>query len=62
VEVGCNSWNGQAFRPPGTCDTADVEHSYVRTGPLQRGLYFIFVDGYLSSSRGQYHVEVTTTP
>jgi len=60
-EVICDDDNGGQSPPAGTCGTAESLHSYVHTGPLQPGNYFIFVDGY-STNTGHYHLHITTTP
>jgi hypothetical protein len=60
-EVVCDDDNGSMTPPAGVCGTAEGLHSYVHTGPLQPGNYFIFVDGY-STNMGHYHLHVTVTP
>jgi len=63
TELGCNDDYGSANPPAGTrCMGATSGlQSYVQTGPLQPGTYFIFVDGY-SSNAGTFHLTVTTLP
>ena len=60
-EVTCDDDNGSQTPPAGTCGSTESLHSYVHTGPLQPGNYFIFVDGY-STNMGHFHLHVTTTP
>jgi hypothetical protein len=62
IEIGCNDDNGAGSPPAGTCGTSEGLQSYIHTGPLQPGIYFIFVDGYVTTSMGGFHVSVTTTP
>jgi hypothetical protein len=62
-EVACNDDNAAAMPPAGVCaGSNDGLHSYARTGPLTPGIYFIFVDGYVSTSEGMFQLTVTTTP
>src|SRR5262249_47819079 len=60
-EIVCDDDNASQSPPAGTCGTTEGLHSYVHTGPLQPGNYFIFMDGY-STNMGHFHLHVTTTP
>jgi hypothetical protein len=63
VEIACNDDNSSASPPTGVCGgTNDGLHSYVRTGPLTPGVYFIVVDGYGAASGGNFQLTVSTTP
>jgi hypothetical protein len=60
-EVVCDDDNGSMTPPAGTCGTSEGLQSYVHTGPLMPGNYFIFVDGY-STNMGHFHLHVSVTP
>ena len=49
--------------PPanGICNGVDGLQSYIKTGALQPGIYYIFVDSYDGSS-GNFHLTVNITP
>ena len=55
------SGNATASPPAGVCNSTETLQSYVHTGPLQPGSYFIIVDG-RGPSGGSFHLTVTATP
>jgi hypothetical protein len=61
-EVACNDDFSLVTPPPAACTGDDSLLSYAVSGPLQPGVYYIFVDGYVVGSQGAFTLHVTTTP
>jgi hypothetical protein len=61
-EVACNDDYSAVSPTPAACSGDNGLLSFARTGPLQPGIYFIFVDTYAAGEMGPFTLHVTTTP